>query len=135
MAFFSILIKNVAKIFFSMQLIKKERFATFFLFFINEVTWIMTDNASNTKMPPTIKSKSSFFTPTEKDANNGLTWLPHPSKILLKSRLNSKPERKWMNEWSWNSKPRSICYLTSNIPKQRKSLKKHLYRIWQNRVL
>jgi len=30
----------------------------------------------------------------EKDANNGLTWLPHPSKILLKSRLNSKPERK-----------------------------------------
>jgi hypothetical protein len=37
-AFFSILYnkKNAAKMFFNIQLIKKERFATFFSFFINQ---------------------------------------------------------------------------------------------------
>ncbi len=37
-----------------------------------------------------IRERSLAGSP-EKGANNGLTWLPHPSKILLKSRLNSKP--------------------------------------------
>ncbi len=37
-----------------------------------------------------IRERSLAGSP-EKGANNGLTWLPHPSKILLKSCLISYP--------------------------------------------